>query len=82
MAFPEITLLSRSFLYPKVSAAAVVEDAAAGQVRYDWVAGDTDTFGEYLGEWEVTRADGSIETYPNLGFRPIYIAPQAGAKSS
>lgn len=63
---------------PKTKADAVVVDATAGEVRYDWVASDTDTHGEFVGEWEVTRADGSIETFPNRGFVPIAITPQAG----
>lgn len=62
----------------KVKADAVVVGALTGEVRYDWATGDTDAFGGFVAEWEVTRADGSIETFPNGGFVPIAITPQAG----
>lgn len=62
----------------KVKANAVVVNAAAGQVRYDWAMGDTDTHGGFVAEWEVTRADGSIETFPNGGYVPVAIIQQAG----
>jgi len=62
----------------KVKANAVVVDEAAGQVRYDWATGDTDTHGVFVAEWEVTRADGSIETFPNGGYIPVGITQQAG----
>ncbi len=39
--------------------------AASGIVKYDWQAGDTGTVGNYLGEFEVTFGDGTIQTYPN-----------------
>lgn len=43
---------------------AVVEDAAAGIVRYEWAALDTDTVGEYEGEFEVTWTTGITQTFP------------------
>lgn len=45
--------------------AATSVDAANGVVKYSWAAGDTDTPGNYLGEFEVTFAGGAIQTYPN-----------------
>ena len=44
---------------------AVVVDAANGIVRYDWQSADTDTAGDFLGEFEVTYADTKVETFPN-----------------
>lgn len=63
---------------PAVSAAAAIVSSSGGQVRYDWAKGDTDVSGEKVAEWEVTFADGSIETYPNKTYLPIFITPQIG----
>lgn len=46
---------------------------SASQLRYDWDAGDTDTVGSFLGEFEITYADGSVGTWPNRGFIPINV---------
>ena len=51
----------------KIDSAMTVINASEGLVRYDWVAVDTDTFGTYYVEFEVTYTDGSIETFPNTG---------------
>jgi len=51
----------------KIDSAMTVITAPEGLVRYDWVAADTDTFGTYYVEFEVTYTDGSIETFPNTG---------------
>jgi len=63
---------------PSVDAAAVIVSSTNGQVRYDWATGDTANSGEHIAEWEVTFADGTIETYPNKTYRPIFITPQIG----
>jgi hypothetical protein len=57
MRLPDSTVL-------KVNAEAVVDDAPGGQVAYNWIAGDTDTEGDYLGEFEVIDS-ASPMTFPN-----------------
>ena len=44
-----------------VDGVATLVSAAAGTVRYDWVAGDLDTPGDYVSRWLVTFADTTIE---------------------
>jgi hypothetical protein len=59
-----------------VNAAAVVDNALAGQVHYAWQSGDTATLGNYRGEFEITFPDAtvqSIPTGPNGPFIPIAI---------
>jgi hypothetical protein len=57
----------------KVSAAATVNNAAGGDVQYDWIVGDTDTPGAYIGEFEVTFGSGKPETFPNRDDQKIQV---------
>lgn len=50
----------------KVDTTATVVVAADGTVQYEWVAADTDTAGDYLGEFEVTDSSGDVTTYWDL----------------
>lgn len=54
-------------------AAAVVTDAAGGEVRYDWQAGDTAEAGDFEGEFQITYLSGAVETVPNDGHIQIKI---------
>jgi len=54
----------------------VVVDAELGRVRYDWQPEDTAVSGDFEAEFEVTYADGSIETFPNEGYIEIFIPEQ------
>lgn len=53
--------------------ATVVGPATAGNVRYDWTAGDTALEGVYIAEWEVVFSGTSRETFPNGGYDVIKI---------
>ena len=65
------------------SAGVTVLDAAAvpdpdqvtnrGYVEYRWVAGDTDTAGRFFAEWRVVFADGTIQTFPTVGFDVVLV---------
>jgi len=57
----------------KVDSSATVADATKGKVTYTWSASDTDTVGEYEGEFQVTFAGGGIQTYPNNKYIDIEI---------
>jgi hypothetical protein len=53
---------------------ATIADATNGIVRYPWADDDTDNAGRYRGEFVVTYADGSTETFPNAGYHDIIIS--------
>lgn len=56
--------------------AAVIVNAATGQVAYSWVAGDTDVPGDYVGSWHITYADGKKRTVPTVGYFTLKIEPK------
>lgn len=58
---------------PKVEAACTITDAVNGRVSYAPAAGDTDTAGTYLAEFEVTWNDGTVQTLPRKGYLTIDI---------
>lgn len=58
---------------------AVVEVATGTPtLRYNWLAADTAEAGTFVGEFEVTYADGSVETFPNEGFITVQIDEDLG----
>jgi len=59
---------------------AVIVTAGTGRVRYEWNSsdGDTNTADEYEGEFQVTYANGKIQTFPNDGHIPIVITDDIG----
>lgn len=57
----------------KVAASVTIKDAANGVIEYAWAEGDTDTPGDYLGEVEITYADGKMITAPSSGHIPVKI---------
>lgn len=64
------------------AAAVVVAPATDGWVRYDPTLADTDTAAEYLAEWQVTFADGSIVTWPGEGHDTFAVAADLDAPVS
>lgn len=48
----------------------VFEPAVVGHL---WVPGETDTPGRYEAEFSVTYLDGTVETFPNLGFIEVFV---------
>lgn len=56
----------------KINASATIVTAASGIVQYTWSGSDTDTAGEFEGEFQVTLS-GKKETFPNTGYIPIII---------
>ena len=68
----------------KVNASAtIISPPTNGQVRYDWIIGDTDVTLEadgyvlYEAEFEITFADGKVMTFPTkaefeIKFRDVY----------
>lgn len=66
-----------AILVPKVDAEALIEDALAGIVAYFWAFGDTDTPGDYKGEWEAHWPGDGVhdipETFPTLLYHSIEI---------
>ena len=57
---------------------AVVVTAGTGRVRYEWTAANTNTADEYEGEFQVTYANGKIQTFPNDGHIQIVITDDIG----
>ena len=57
----------------KVTGVGEVVTPTAGVIKYDWAAADTDTSGGYEAEFEVTYADGTIETFPNVSYIRVTI---------
>lgn len=57
--------MANSVQQVKVNQAVTIDDAANGIVSYEWQTGDTDTSGTFFAEFEVIKADGKRETFPN-----------------
>jgi hypothetical protein len=51
-----------------------------GWVTYEWQAGDTDTIGKFLAEWEVTWPSPPTgpATFPNDGYMKLVVKDDLG----
>lgn len=56
----------------------IVGDPKLGVVKYEWIAEDTDTKGDYQAEWEVTFSDTTIQSFPNADYIIIQIKRDLG----
>ena len=58
----------------KINASGVtILSATRGEVRYSWSATNTNTAGNYEGEFQVTFSGGNIHTFPNNGYINVII---------
>lgn len=71
----DLTGASIRFLMHAADGTVLVDTPAGGQLplkdgilRYDWVAGDTDTVGRHLALFEVVFPGGRKESYPTEGY--------------
>lgn len=55
---------------------ATIEDHINGVVSYDWAYEDTMNAGNFKGEFQVSFANGDIETFPNSGYINIKIVAE------
>ena len=61
---------------PKINSAASIVIAASGTWKYEWLAGDTDTVGEFEFQLQVTFGGGDIRTFPNDGYNRLIVTEQ------
>ncbi len=61
-----------------VEGACSITDADTGEVTYTWAAGDTASSGTYDLEFEITWADGGVETVPSSGYETVVIEDDLG----
>lgn len=57
----------------RVNATATIVTPTSGVVRYDWLAVDTATPGDYVAEWEITWTGGKKQTVPTLTYHTVTI---------
>ena len=57
----------------KINGTATIVNSASWLFGYQPVVGDTDTAGDYEGEFQVTYSDGTKQTFPDPGYLDILI---------
>lgn len=68
-----LRLRSERDLPLKVDAPATIVDAPGGVVRYEWLAGDTDTVDVYRAEFEITFPSTKTMTVPTDSFFSVHV---------
>lgn len=63
----------------KVNSAGALVDAANGVVKYQWIAADTNTAGDFNAEFQITFSDARVKTYPNTANFTVHVTPDLGA---
>lgn len=56
-----------------IDASGSIESVTEEQIKYDWAPGNTATVDTYNAEFEVTFANGMIETFPNGGYEKVRV---------
>lgn len=79
----DLTGATVKFLMRRRAGLAAVVDGTAvitgtATVRYDWGAGETATVGTYQAEFQVTYANGKLETFPNDGYIAVVVTDDIG----
>lgn len=57
--------------------ACTIEDAVSGIVRYDWAAGDTDTPGDFQGEFRINWGSSVYQTVPSNDWVTVHVEENA-----
>jgi hypothetical protein len=61
-----------------IGVCSIVSPATSGVVTYSWISSNTATVGTYNGEFEITWANGAIETVPNDNYFQVAIKADLG----
>lgn len=62
----------------KINRNALIQDAINGIMWFVFEANEVDEAGAFRGEFEVTYADGRVETFPNEGYINVQINSDLG----
>lgn len=73
-----ITAIATGTVKVNTAASIVNPPGTDGKVSYAWAAGNTDTPGDYWGEFEVTFGDGTKESFPNDRHMRIRVTEELG----
>jgi hypothetical protein len=69
----QFVMRAQTSALPKVQATGTITGAASGAVSYTFTAQDTNIAGRFDAEWLVTWNDGTVQRYPQRGYRSVSI---------